>query len=327
MKLNFKPMIEEIVKSKNYSESNVSKSVNVMVCIPTYNAESTIAEAVKQCKKFADLVLVINDGSSDNSAFIAKEAGAEVLTHKINLGYGGAIKSGFTEALKRKAQVTITFDADLQHDSNDLLKVIEPIISEKADIVIGSRFLEKSDDVKPYRKFGIKLITKMVNLFSGSNIRDAESGLRSYSYDALKKIVPGLETEGMGMSAEILLKAAVNRLKILEVPRKEMYPDNVQTSSQNPLKHGLTVVLTIFKLIIETKPLAAFGIPSLFFFIISGISSFFVIEFYNEMSRLPVGLTLFAITMLSVGFFFIMAGIILYVLSRISAKLNFHLDE
>ena len=129
------------------------------------------------------------------------------------------------------------------------------------------------------------------------------------------------------MSAEILLKAAVNRLKIIEVPRKEMYPDNVQTSSQNPLKHGLTVVLTIFKLVIETKPLAAFGIPSLIFFILSGISSFFVIEFYNEISRLPVGLTLFAITMLSVGFFFIMAGVILYVLSRISAKLNFHIDK
>jgi glycosyltransferase involved in cell wall biosynthesis len=308
-------------------ESNLKNNVKVMVCIPTYNAESTIAEAVKQCKKFADLVLVINDGSSDNSATIAKEAGAEILTHKINLGYGGAIKSGLTEALKRKAKVTITFDADLQHDPKDLSKLIEPIISEKADIVIGSRFLEESDDVKSYRKFGIKLITSMVNLFSGNNIKDAESGLRSYSYDALTKIVSNLETEGMGMSAEILLKAGVNKLKIVEVPRKEMYPENVQTSSQNPLKHGLTVVSTIFKLIIETKPLTAFGIPSLFLFILSGISSFYVIEFYNQMSRLPVGLTLFTITLLTVGFFFILAGVILYVLSRISKKLNFNVNN
>jgi glycosyltransferase involved in cell wall biosynthesis len=309
------------------SESNLKNNVKVMVCIPTYNAESTVAEAVKQCKKFADLVLVINDGSSDNSATVAKEAGAEVLTHKINLGYGGAIKSGLTEALKRKAKVTITFDADLQHDPKDLLKVIEPIISKQADIVIGSRFLEESDDVKSYRKFGIKLITKLVNSFSGTNIKDAESGLRSYGYDALKKIVPSLETEGMGMSAEILLKAAVSKLKILEVPRKEMYPDNVQTSSQNPLKHGLTVISTILKLIIETKPLTAFGIPSLFFFILSGICSFFVIEFYNDLSRLPVGLTLFTITMLTMGFFFMLAGVILYVLSRISTKLSFYTNE
>ena len=160
-----------------------------MVCIPTFNAESTISEAVKKCKEFADLVLVVNDGSTDNSAEVAKEAGAEVLTHKINLGYGGAIKSCLTEALKRKAKVTITFDADLQHDPKDLLKLIEPIITEKADIVIGSRFLEKSDDVKPYRKFGIKLITSLVNSFSGSKIKDAESGLRSYSFNALRKIV------------------------------------------------------------------------------------------------------------------------------------------
>jgi hypothetical protein len=167
----------------------------------------------------------------------------------------------------------------------------------------------------------------MVNLFSGNNIKDAESGLRSYSYDALTKIVSNLETEGMGMSAEILLKAGVNKLKIVEVPRKEMYPENVQTSSQNPLKHGLTVVSTIFKLIIETKPLTAFGIPSLFLFILSGISSFYVIEFYNQMSRLPVGLTLFTITLLTVGFFFILAGVILYVLSRISKKLNFNVNN
>jgi len=313
--------------SEKPSKSNLQNDVKVMVCIPTYNAESTISEAVKRCKEFADLVLVINDGSTDNSESIAREAGAEVLTHKINLGYGGAIKSGLTEALKRKAKVTITFDADLQHDPQDLPKIIKPILSDSTDIVIGSRFLEKSDDVKPYRKFGIKLITKIVNSFSGSNIQDAESGLRSYSLDALKKIVPGLETEGMGMSAEILLKASVHKLKIIEVPRKEMYPENIQTSSQNSLRHGMTVLLTIFKLVIETKPLAAFGIPSLIFFLISGISSFFVIEFYNEMSRLPVGLTLFAITTLSVGFFFIMAGIILYVLSRISAKLNFHMNK
>jgi len=313
--------------SEKPSKSNLQNDVEVMVCIPTYNAESTISEAVKRCKEFADLVLVINDASTDNSESIAREAGAEVLTHKINLGYGGAIKSGLTEALKRKAKVTITFDADLQHDPQDLPKIIDPILSDSTDIVIGSRFLEKSDDVKPYRKFGIKFITKIVNSFSGSNIQDAESGLRSYSLDALKKIVPGLETEGMGMSAEILLKAAVHKLKIIEVPRKEMYPENVQTSSQNSLRHGMTVLMTIFKLIIETKPLAAFGIPSLIFFLISGISSFFVIEFYNEMSRLPVGLTLFAITTLSVGFFFIMAGIILYVLSRISAKLNFHMNK
>jgi glycosyltransferase involved in cell wall biosynthesis len=309
------------------SKPNLQNNVNIMVCIPTFNAESTISEAVKKCKEFADLVLVVNDGSTDNSAEVAKEAGAEVLTHKINLGYGGAIKSCLTEALKRKAKVTITFDADLQHDPKDLLKLIEPIITEKADIVIGSRFLEESDDVKPYRKFGIKLITSLVNSFSGSKIKDAESGLRSYSFNALKKIVYNLETEGMVMSAEILLKAAVNKLKIIEIPRKEMYPNDVQTSSQNPLKHGLTVISTIFKLIIETKPLTAFGIPSLFLFIFSGISSFYVIEFYNQMSRLPVGLTLFTITLLTVGFFFILAGVILYVLSRISTKINFNQNE
>ena len=119
----------------------------------------------------------------------------------------------------------------------------------------------------------------------------------------------------------------MKHIKKIEISRKEIYQENVQTSSQNPLKHGLTVLLTIFKLVIETKPLAAFGIPSLIFFSLFGISSFFVIEYYNEMSRLPVGMTLFTITMLSVGFFLMTAGIILYVLSRISSKLDFHISK
>ena len=315
------------MSAQNNIEDKTMKSLDVLVCIPAYNAESTISEAVKRCQKFADLVLVINDGSSDKTEFLAKEVGADVVTHKRNRGYGAAIKTGLIEGLKRNARVTITFDADLQHDENDIPKLIKPIMDNSTDIVIGSRFIQNDDDVKTYRKFGIKIITTLVNSFMNNHISDAESGLRAYSLDSLKELVPLLETEGMGMSSEILLKSAVCKLKIFEIPRKEMYPNDVQTSSQNPLKHGLTVISTIFKLIIETKPLTAFGIPSLFLFIFSGISSFYVIEFYNQMSRLPVGLTLFTITLLTVGFFFILAGVILYVLSRISTKINFNQNE
>jgi len=310
------------------SESNTndskSKQIEVLVCIPVYNAESTIGKAVTLCKEFANSVVVINDGSSDNSESVAREAGADIITHKKNRGYGGAIKTGLEEGLKRNAKITITFDADLQHDANDIPKLIQPILSNEADIVIGSRFLEKNDDVKTFRKFGIKFITRLVNSFTGSNIKDAESGLRAYSLDSLKAIVPTLETEGMGMSAEILLKAAIQKLKIAEVSRKEMYPEGIQTSSQNPMKHGLGIILTIFKLIVENKPLPAFGIPAIIFFIASGISSLYVVNFYNEMGRLPVGMTVFTLLLVSVGFFFILAAVILYVLSRISSRINFN---
>ena len=163
----------------------------------------------------------------------------------------------------------------------------------------------------------------MVRAFSGNNIQDAESGLRSYSLDSLKQLIPMLETEGMGMSAEILLKASVSKLKIVEVPRKEMYPENVQTSSQNPLKHGLSVILTILKLVIETRPLVAFGIPSIIFFIGSIISSVYVVNFYNEIGRLPLGMTVFTVLLVSIGFFLLLAAMILYVLSRISYRINF----
>lgn len=311
------------MSEQNNIEDKTMKSLDVLVCIPAYNAESTISEAVKRCQKFADLVLVINDGSSDNTEKVARKAGADIITHRKNRGYGGAIKTALEEGLKRNARVTITFDADLQHDAKDIPKIIEPILSNESDIVIGSRFLEKNTGVKTYRKFGIRFITSLVRLFSGNNIRDAESGFRGYSIDSLKQLIPMLETEGMGMSAEILLKASVSKLKIVEVPRKEMYPENVQTSSQNPLKHGLSVILTILKLVIETKPLVAFGIPSIFFFISSIISSVYVVNFYNEIGRLPLGMTVFTVLLISIGFFLLLAAMILYVLTRISYRINF----
>ena len=311
------------MSEQNNIEDKTMKSLDVLVCIPAYNAESTISEAVKRCQKFADLVLVINDGSSDNTEKVARKAGADIITHRKNRGYGGAIKTALEEGLKRNARVTITFDADLQHDAKDIPKIIEPILSNESDIVIGSRFLEKNTGVKTYRKFGIRFITSLVRLFSGNNIRDAESGFRGYSIDSLKQLIPMLETEGMGMSAEILLKASVSKLKIVEVPRKEMYPENVQTSSQNPLKHGLSVILTIIKLVIETKPLVAFGIPSIFFFISSIISSVYVVNFYNEIGRLPLGMTVFTVLLISIGFFLLLAAMILYVLTRISYRINF----
>ena len=311
------------MSEQNNIEDKTMKSLDVLVCIPAYNAESTISEAVKRCQKFADLVLVINDGSSDNTEKVARKAGADIITHRKNRGYGGAIKTALEEGLKRNARVTITFDADLQHDAKDIPKIIEPILSNESDIVIGSRFLEKNTGVKTYRKFGIRFITSLVRLFSGNNIRDAESGFRGYSIDSLKQLIPMLETEGMGMSAEILLKASVSKLKIVEVPRKEMYPENVQTSSQNPLKHGLSVILTIIKLVIETKPLVAFGIPSIFFFISSIIGSVYVVNFYNEIGRLPLGMTVFSVLLISIGFFLLLAAMILYVLTRISYRINF----
>jgi len=313
------------MSAQNNIEDKKMKSLDVLVCIPAYNAESTISEAVKRCQKFADLVLVINDGSSDKTEFLAKEVGADVVTHKRNRGYGAAIKTGLIEGLKRNARVTITFDADLQHDENDIPKLIKPIMDNSTDIVIGSRFIQNDDDVKTYRKFGIKIITTLVNSFMNNSISDAESGLRAYSLDSLKELVPLLETEGMGMSSEILLKSAVCKLKIFEIPRKEMYPDGVKTSSKNPLRHGLSVVFTILKLIIETKPLKAFGIPALIFFIASIITSFSVVDYYNAVGRLPLGLTIFTFLLLSTGFFFSLAAMILYVLSRISSRVNFNL--
>ena len=138
------------------------------------------------------------------------------------MGYGSGIKSIFHKAKEIDTDVLVTFDADGQHQVQDIKKVIEPIRKNKVDIVIGSRFLEKKiENVPEYRKLGIKLITKVTNSTLKEKITDSQSGFRAYNKDVLTKLEPG--DVGMGISTEILIKASSHGFKIAEVPIKIQY--------------------------------------------------------------------------------------------------------
>ena len=140
--------------------------------------------------------------------------------------------------------ILITFDADGQHRIEDIENVITPIIEEKADLVIGSRFLDESEkEVPQYRKVGIKVITKITNASIKEQITDSQSGFRAYS----KKVVDELNPSelGMGISTEILIKASTKNFKITEVPIKILYSGD--TSTHNPISHGSSVILSTIK--------------------------------------------------------------------------------
>jgi len=136
-------------------ESQRDKRPFIIVAIPAYNEEETIAKEVLKAKKYADKIIVCDDGSADSTAEIAKSLGVDVIRHKRNLGYGAAIQSLFERAKRLDFDVLITLDGDGQHNPDDIPKVIKPIIDDEADIVIGSRFVGDSLFAMPwYRRIG-----------------------------------------------------------------------------------------------------------------------------------------------------------------------------
>ena len=282
--------------------------MELIIGIPAYNEEKNIGAIIIQLKKIASKIIVCDDGSTDSTNSIAKELGAIVISHSKNQGYGATIRSIFLKAKEIDADILVTLDADGQHDVADVEKIIKPIINNECDIVIGSRFLEKSQDIPTYRKFGINIITKVTNASMKDNLTDSQSGFRAYNKKVIEEISPS-ET-GMGVSTEILIKASNKNLRIGEVPITVNYEGD--TSTHNPVSHGTSVLFSTLKFTSIEHPLKFYGIPAIIFLII-GISFItWSIQIYSEEGSLITNITLIGATTVIVGLILSIAAIILY---------------
>ena len=193
----------------NYYKQNDFKNLKmkITVGIPAFNEEKNIAAIIVKLKKIVDTVIVCNDGSTDSTSEIAQNLGAVVINHPKNLGYGAGIRSIFNKSKEIGSEVLVTFDGDGQHRLEDIKKVVEPIEKNKADIVIGSRFLDDAEKKIPkYRKLGIKIITNVTNSTLKEKITDSQSGFRAYSKNVISKL--NISDVGMGVSTEILIKSS-----------------------------------------------------------------------------------------------------------------------
>ena len=283
--------------------------MNVTIGIPAFNEEKNIAGIISKLKKYADTIIVCDDGSTDLTGKISEELGTIVITHEKNKGYGASINSLFLKAKELKTNVFVTFDADGQHRVEDIPIVTEPIINNKAQIVIGSRFLEtKSEEMPNYRKVGIKLITKVTNLSIKEKLTDSQSGFRAYSKKALDKIIPS--DEGMGVSTEILIKASNLDLKMAEVPIKVSYEG--ETSTKDPISHGSSVIFSTIKFTSIHNPLKFYGIPGIIFL---GIGLGFIawtIQIYSTHQEIITNVSLIGIGCIVLGAVLLMTAVILF---------------
>ena len=287
---------------------NNSNILKITIGIPAYNEEKNIASIIIKLKKITDSIIVCDDGSSDMTSDISKNLGAIVITHKKNMGYGVAINSIFQKAKELNIDLLVTFDADGQHRVEDIEKVVEPIKNNAADLVIGSRFLDKKSNVPNYRKIGIKVITKITNASIKKKLTDSQSGFRAYNKQVLSQISPS--DTGMGISTEILIKSSSKGLRIMEVPVTILYSGD--TSTHNPVSHGTSVLLSTIKFTSIEHPLKFYGIPSVIFLIIGGIFTTLAIQYYIDVGRLNSNLTLIGGGTVLLGIILLICAILLY---------------
>lgn len=283
-------------------------NLKVVIGIPAYNEEKNIASILLKLKKVTNLIIVCNDGSTDFTGEIANNLGAIVINHPKNLGYGAAIRSIFQKANELDIDVLVTFDADGQHRIQDIQTVLEPIIKNEADVVIGSRFLEDRVDVPSYRKLGIKIITKVTNASIHENLTDSQSGFRAYRKKVLAELNPS--DYGMGVSTEILIKASNKGFKIAEVPIKVLY--NGDTSTHNPVSHGASVLLSTIKYTSIEHPLKFYGVIAVIFLTIGLSFTFLSVQYYTDVGRINTNIAIIAAGTTLIGVILIITAILLY---------------
>ena len=290
--------------------------MKTVIGIPAYNEEKNIASILLRLKNISEYIIVCDDGSSDLTSAIAEKLGAIVVKHKKNLGYGAAIKTIFLKAQEINADALVTFDADGQHRIEDIDKILVPIKNNKADIVIGSRFLNDEQKISKYRKIGIKTITELTNITSGTKITDSQSGFRGYNKKTLENIK--LTESGMGISTEILIKAKKSNLKIIEVPIIVSYEG--ETSTHNSIIHGSSVIISTLKYVAMERPLTFYGIPGLVFLIIGVSFGLWAIQIFTIEGVLITNIALIGMGGVILGTVMMITATILYSIISIAKE-------
>jgi glycosyltransferase involved in cell wall biosynthesis len=294
----------------------------VVVGVPAFNEEAMIARVVLEAQRYADAVVVCDDGSTDLTAEIAERLGAEVIRHERNFGYGVAVRSLFRRARELNADVLVTLDGDGQHNPHEIPGVVRAVVEGGADIAIGSRFVEGHwARVMPwYRRAGVRLITDLTNNVAKNGVRDAQSGFRAYGRRALEML--DLTENGMGASVEILLEAKRHGLRVKEVPASCHYNSELKGSTRNPVRHGLDVFMAIVRRVVEERPLVYLGVPGILCLIVGVFFGSWLLQIYAVEHHIVTNIALASMAFVFIGFFLLSTAITLYAIARLASRMN-----
>jgi glycosyltransferase involved in cell wall biosynthesis len=279
---------------------------SVLVGIPAYNEERTIAKVIVNTKTYADKIIVADDGSTDDTALIARNLGAEVVRHTRNRGKGEAVRTIFMQARRINVDVLVTLDADGQHDPHDIPALVRPIVEGTADVAVGSR---EALETPKLRRAGVRLLNLATSVkdIEGATV-DAQSGFRAYSKRAIEQL--RFDEPSMGAEALALKSATALGLRIKQVPIGIKYLGGTD-HSLNPISHFSDVLVALVKAVVLRRPVRSLGIPGLLL-VIAGIYWWVrILDIYNATRQFAIGNALVASVVLLAGFFMVISAMML----------------
>src|SRR5436190_14059988 len=288
----------------------------ILVAIPAFNEGPTIGSVVLKARQFASEVIVVDDGSSDDTAETAAMAGAHVIQHARNLGKGAAIRSAWLYAREYAPEALVLIDGDHQHDPNDIPRLVKTILSGKSDLVIGVRW-GKTSRMPIYRRVGKRALDYATAAAAKKGLlTDSQSGYRVFSRRAVESLEP--TEDGLSIESQLLLEAQERSLRIEEVNIDSRYDLDGSTISAG--KHGTSVLGRIIVLVSEKRPLFFFGVPGAMFLVVAAILASIVLDTFITRGAVAQGYASLVVLFGTVGFVSIFVGLTLNALKRITAK-------
>jgi len=210
---------------------------HVWIIIPARNEEKHISNVIKEVKKTYKNIIIVDDGSDDQTSKIAEKHKAIVLKHIINLGKGAALKTGCNYAIRNKAKSIVVIDADGQHDPKDIKKFLDKL--KNADIVFGYRKLNKKMPI--ILRLGNSSINNIAKILYNMDLHDTQCGFRAFTSKAYKKI--RWNSTDYSMESEMIANAGKHKLKYSEVPIKTIYKDKYKGTT---ILDGIKIVFNMF---------------------------------------------------------------------------------
>jgi glycosyltransferase involved in cell wall biosynthesis len=281
--------------------------VNLIAAIPCFNEELFIGSVVLKTRDYVDQVIVIDDGSTDKTALVAEKAGATVVRHGSNMGKGAAVNTAFEHARKSGCKALVLLDGDGQHDPAYIPYLIRPVLEDKADMVVGSRYLQIKTRIPRVRKLGQWVLTFFTNIGSRVQLTDSQSGIRAFSPAAMQAF--SFVERGLSVESEMQFLANEAGLRVTEVPVRIGYHGK---GSRSLFAHGVGVLNGIMGLISRRIPLFFFGVPGLIMLGFGLWEGWRVIQGWDTYHTFWLGPAVLAVLLCVVGALGVFTGIILH---------------
>ena len=303
---------------------NKSSDKCTLAVIPCYNEEATIGSIVIKTKRHVDKVLVVDDGSNDDTAKIARAAGARVILHKKNFGKSKAIKTGFKYALDKDFDYVVTIDGDGQHNPDEIPVVLGNILNNGNDISIGFRS-GNGTEMPIWRKVGKRVLDYATSFGNGGHVTDSQCGFRAFNKKSVNGLIKKLNGGRFSVESEQLIKAHELGLAVVDTNVTCKYK-NLDTSTKNSASHGFSVLSYVIWLVAEKRPLLFIGVPGFVLAILGLILGILTLQYYNQTQVFLVANAILTSIFLIIGALGMFIGLVLNVLPNLIKRARYESD-